>query len=94
MKTLYPAIAVGEGVELGHPHRRTSRVRQSTTAVHEAENAGSVIAHEVAHYYWSGNADWVDEGAADFMASIIEGARSESSDLASLTIRAPDAASI
>ena len=42
---------------------------------HEAENAGSVIAHEVAHYYWSGNADWVDEGAADFMASIIEGAR-------------------
>ena len=43
---------------------------------HEAENAGSVIAHEVAHYYWSGNADWVDEGAADFMASIIEGARS------------------
>ena len=43
---------------------------------HEAENAGSVIAHEVAHYYWSSNADWVDEGAADFMASIIEGARS------------------
>ncbi len=42
---------------------------------HEAQGAGSVIAHEVAHYYWSGNADWVDEGAADFMASIIEGAR-------------------
>ena len=42
---------------------------------HEAENAGSLIAHEVAHYYWSGNTDWVDEGAADFMASIIEGAR-------------------
>ena len=43
---------------------------------HEAENAGSVIAHEVAHYYWSSNADWVDEGASDLMASIIEGARS------------------
>ena len=42
---------------------------------HEAEFAGSNIAHEVAHYYWSGNKDWVDEGAADFMASIIEGAR-------------------
>ena len=40
----------------------------------EAEFAGSNIAHEVAHYYWSGNEDWVDEGAADFMASIIEGA--------------------
>ena len=37
--------------------------------------AGSAIAHEVAHYYWSGNEDWVDEGAADFMTSIVEGAR-------------------
>ena len=36
--------------------------------------AGHNIAHEVAHYYWSGNEDWVDEGAADFMASVIEGA--------------------
>ena len=41
----------------------------------EAESSGSTIAHEVAHYYWSGNEDWVDEGAADFMASIVEGAR-------------------
>ena len=38
----------------------------------EAEFAGSNIAHEVAHYYWSGNADWVDEGAAEFIASNIE----------------------
>ena len=42
---------------------------------HEATFAGHATAHEVAHYYWSGNEDWVDEGAADFMASIIEGAR-------------------
>ena len=42
---------------------------------HEAQSSGSAIAHEVAHYYWSGNEDWVDEGAADFMASIVEGAR-------------------
>ena len=42
---------------------------------HEAASAGSTIAHEVAHYYWSGNADWVDEGAADLMASIVDGAR-------------------
>ena len=41
----------------------------------EAEFAGSHIAHEVAHYYWSGNADWVDEGAADLVASIVDGAR-------------------
>ena len=38
----------------------------------DAELAGLIIAHEVAHYYWSGNADWVDEGAAEFMASTIE----------------------
>ena len=42
---------------------------------HEAEFAGSVIAHEVAHYYWGGNEDWVNEGAANFMASVIDGAR-------------------
>ena len=42
---------------------------------HEAHSSGSTIAHEVAHYYWSGNEDWVDEGAADFMASVVEGAR-------------------
>ena len=42
---------------------------------HEAEFAGQSIAHEVAHYYWSGNQGWIDEGAADFMASVIEGAR-------------------
>ena len=36
---------------------------------------GLGIAHEVAHYYWSGNADWIDEGAADFMAAFIEIAR-------------------
>lgn len=38
----------------------------------EAEFAASNIAHEVAHYYWSGNKDWVDEGAADLMASVSE----------------------
>ena len=40
-----------------------------------AESVPSTIAHEVAHYYWSGNRDWVDEGAADFMASSAESAR-------------------
>ena len=42
---------------------------------HEAASAGSTVAHEVAHYYWSGNADWVDEGAPELMASVIDGAR-------------------
>ena len=34
-----------------------------------------IIAHEVAHYYWRGNADWVDEGMAELMASAIENRR-------------------
>ena len=42
---------------------------------HEADSVSHTIAHEVAHYYWSGNSDWVDEGASDFMASIAESAR-------------------
>ena len=41
----------------------------------EAEFAPHNIAHEVAHYYWSGNADWIDEGGSDFMASAIENRR-------------------
>ena len=42
---------------------------------YDAESAGAILAHEVAHYYWSGNAEWVDEGAAEFMASVLESAR-------------------
>ena len=42
---------------------------------HESEFAPHAIAHEVAHYFWSGNANWVDEGVADFMASVIENRR-------------------
>ena len=42
---------------------------------HEAEFTGQSMAHEVAHYYWSGNADWIDEGAAELMASVSESMR-------------------
>ena len=45
-----------------------------TTAMRRS-SPGSLIAHEVAHYYWSGNRGWVDEGVADFMASASENAR-------------------
>ena len=41
----------------------------------EAEFASQSIAHEVAHYYWSGNADWIDEGAAELVAAISESRR-------------------
>ena len=42
---------------------------------YEAAHTSVINAHEVAHYYWSGNEDWIDEGAADFLGSIIVGVR-------------------
>ncbi len=42
---------------------------------HEARSAPHLIAHEVSHYFWSGNADWIDEGVSDFMASSAENMR-------------------
>ena len=32
-------------------------------------SARSVLAHEVAHYWWYGNSDWLDEGAANYAAA-------------------------
>ncbi len=38
----------------------------------ESEAAGHLIAHELAHYYWTGSADWVDEGVAELVATLVE----------------------
>ncbi len=42
---------------------------------HEAGIAGRIIAHEVAHHFWSGNSTWVDEGVSEVMASVSEHSR-------------------
>ena len=34
-----------------------------------------LTAHEIAHYYWGGDENWMDEGAATFMEFIVENAR-------------------
>ena len=34
-----------------------------------------IIAHEVAHYYWHANAEWLDEGLAELHATITEAVR-------------------
>lgn len=39
---------------------------------YEALNASRVIAHEVSHYYWRHSEPWLDEGAAEFTASLID----------------------
>ena len=39
-------------------------------ADYPARNRGRAIAHEVAHYYWAGNAPWLDEGAAEVLAAL------------------------
>ncbi len=31
------------------------------------------IVHEVSHYYWTGNAPWVDEGLANLFATVVDG---------------------
>ncbi len=41
----------------------------------ESGNAGSIIAHEVAHHYWNAGETWLDEGAAQLMAAVSEYAR-------------------
>ena len=35
------------------------------------------VAHEVAHYYWTGNQKWINEGTAELLGSISEYARIE-----------------
>ena len=42
---------------------------------YEADYAGHLMAHEVAHYYWSGNPNWLDEGLAELLAAIAENER-------------------
>ena len=44
----------------------------------DASFAPHVIAHEVAHYYWHANPDWLDEGMAELMAAVIESERTGS----------------
>ena len=34
----------------------------------DADYAGHLMAHEVAHYYWRGNPNWLDEGLAELLA--------------------------
>ena len=41
----------------------------------EARFAPLNLAHEVAHWYWRGNADWMDEGPAELLAAVVENAR-------------------
>lgn len=44
----------------------------------QAEDAGHLIAHEVAHYYWNSRNTkwtWISEGAAEFLGSISENRR-------------------
>ncbi len=41
----------------------------------DAGYAGHLMAHEVAHYYWRDNPNWLDEGLAELLASIAESER-------------------
>ena len=41
----------------------------------DVDYAPQLMAHEVAHYYWSGNPNWLDEGLAELLAAISENER-------------------
>ena len=41
----------------------------------EANFLPELTAHEIAHYYWRSDEDWIDEGAATFMEFVVENAR-------------------
>ena len=41
----------------------------------DADYAGHLMAHEVAHFYWRGNPNWLDEGLAELLAAISENQR-------------------
>ena len=40
-----------------------------------ADYAGHLMAHEVAHFYWRNNPDWLDEGLAELLAAVSENER-------------------
>ena len=44
-----------------------------------ADYAGHLMAHEVAHYYWRGNPNWLDEGLSELLAAIAENQRTGTS---------------
>ena len=43
----------------------------------KSELALHVIAHEAAHYYWRGGSQWLDEGAANLLAFVARGYKSD-----------------
>ena len=62
------------GINFG-THAAVLPVYDTVGAGREADAAGGIIAHEVAHYYWKGSEVWLDEGAAEFMATFSERTR-------------------
>ena len=60
--------APGGGMHLGN-HVQIRADEQSTSG----ESMLTIIAHEASHYYWTGAAGWLVEGAATFMESVVKG---------------------
>ena len=50
-------------------------VIQQQYDVDDSSHLPATIAHEVAHYYWSGKSDWIDEGMANLLETKAEYAR-------------------
>ena len=86
MKTPYPTthVALMFCTDLLRPgagggHFGTHIVMHSLFDVYDDEGWGDsapgAVAHEVGHYYWTGNRDWLDEGAASLLDLVSENER-------------------
>ena len=62
------------GVNFGHVISQLPKYDVDDGSL-EAERLPGLTAHEIAHYYWGGDEDWIDEGAATFMEFIVENDR-------------------
>ena len=68
------AVEGSAGVNFGHVITQRAKYDVDDGSW-DARFLPSLTAHEIAHYYWGGNQDWIDEGAATFMEFIVENAR-------------------
>lgn len=84
LRTDYVAVLISDdalpgfaaGAHFGTHITLGARFDTDDRTEYPGEWAGIVIAHEVAHYYWFHDTElWIDEGAADFMAALIENRR-------------------
>ena len=73
-KEVFQCSSHATGCYLG-THIEILEEYDSEKPLRDDDKLAIIIAHEVAHYYFSGERDWLDEGAAEFLAIYVENKR-------------------